>query len=181
PRDRVGGGNDYGDGRGQLYHWWAFQSLGEIAVCRQAVVPVRGSDMLGALCIQLAELGVATVRAQIGDDISVAPLSQLGDAGAPVGSVTEQLRSKEHVLDFYPAVRQLFGCFRGEGGAGRVSPQQNLLQTTRGDFSNDLLHNALQRTADSQATPCSPDHLRSSQWVKLGFGGLCQILCCGRL
>ena len=76
-RDRVVGGNDYGDRRGQFHHRWAFQGVGEIAVRGQAVVPVRGSDMLSALRVQLTKLGVAAVRAQVGDYLSAALPSQL--------------------------------------------------------------------------------------------------------
>ena len=108
-------------------------------------MPVRGSHVLSALCIQLAELGVAAVRGEVGDEVSIAPPSQLGNAGAAVGGVTEQLRSKEHALDLHPAVLQPLGRFHGKRGSGGVAPEQDLLQTTSDDLCDNLLHNALHR------------------------------------
>ena len=51
--------------------------------------------MLGAFCVQLAELGVAAVRAQVARTISalLRPPS-LGDRGAAVRRGTKQLRSQ---------------------------------------------------------------------------------------
>ena len=95
--------------------------------------------MLGALRIQLAELGVAAVRAQPRGDLGVAPPGQLGDGGAPFGGVTEQLRAEEHPLDVHPALLQLPGRLHGERGARGVAPQQDPGQASRGDLGDDLL------------------------------------------
>ena len=144
-RARVVGGDDHGDRRGQLPRRRGVQGVGEIAVCGHAVVPVGGTDVLGALRIQLTELGVAAVRAQPRGDLGVAPPGQLGDGGAPVGGVTEQLRAEEHPLDVHPALLQPPGRLHGERGARGVAPQQDPGQATPGDLGDDLLDHLCHR------------------------------------
>src|SRR6478672_667345 len=63
-RDRVVGGNHNGDRSGQLSFRRAGQGVGEIVVRCQAVVPICGTDLLGACGIQFVELGVASVPAE---------------------------------------------------------------------------------------------------------------------
>ena len=104
------------------------QSVGEIAVCGHAVVPVRGSDMLGAFARPARRARCSRCRALRSVTISaLLRPSQLADGSAPAGGFTEQLRSKEHALDVHPTVLQPLGRFHGEGGAGGMAPQLNVL------------------------------------------------------
>ena len=140
--------------------------------------------MLGALRIQLTELGVAAVRAQPRGDLGVAPPGQLGDGGAPVGGVTEQLRAEEHPLDVHPALLQLPGRLHGERGARGVAPQQDPGQAAPGDLGDDLLDHLLPSARTARARRPGrdraarrrrpPARCRAVRWPSAGSSPRCR-------
>ena len=116
------------------------QRVGEVAVRGHAVVPVGGADVLGALRVQLPELGVAAVGAEPRGDLGVAPPGQLGDGGAPAGGVAEQLGAEEHP----PHVARPRSWSRRAVATANAVPEEwpqsrTPGQPARGDLGDDLL------------------------------------------
>src|SRR3954465_3193492 len=73
----VVGGGDYSDRCEQLHRRRRVRGVGEIEACGYEVVPIGGTDVLGALRTQFAEFGVAAVRAQPCGNLSIAAPTQL--------------------------------------------------------------------------------------------------------
>lgn len=133
-RVRIVGGDDHGDRRGQPHRRCGVEGVGEVSVGRHAVVAVGGGHVLGTRPVQLGELAVAAVTAQLGGDLGVAAAGQRLGRGAPPGGVAEQLRAEEHALDLHAPLLQPPGGLHRQGGARGVAPQQDPGQSAAGDL-----------------------------------------------
>jgi len=113
----------HSDRRGQPFRRRIVQDFGEISVCGHAVMPVRGTDMLGAFRVQLAEPGIAAVRAQPRGDLRITAFADLGDRSAALRRGTQQLRAEKHPRHRGSCPLQTQGRLDGESRTGRMAPQ----------------------------------------------------------